>query len=153
MSFLVVTTWGIRIPARYFIDGHTECQIRTRCFYYRKVPPPQGQGRFIKIADPSVCPTGGDFFFWHPLKYIVFYLVIVKNYWRTWHVFHCVFCLRHAFLSLFQTIEYACVFIISGGVVVHGGCVLALHHIIRPSFCREAFVHRMLFVGTSHRSV
>ena len=25
--------------------------------------PPQGQGRFIKIADPSVCPTKGDFFF------------------------------------------------------------------------------------------
>ena len=34
-----------------------------------KSPPPQGQGRFIKIADPSVCPTGGggDFFF-VPLK-------------------------------------------------------------------------------------
>ena len=29
---------------------------------YSKVPP-QGQGRFIKIADPSVCPTKGDFFF------------------------------------------------------------------------------------------
>ena len=28
-----------------------------------KSPPPQGQGRFIKIADPSVCPTKGDFFF------------------------------------------------------------------------------------------
>ena len=27
---------------------------------YSKVPPPQGQGRFIKIADPSVCPTRGD---------------------------------------------------------------------------------------------
>ena len=27
-----------------------------------KPPPPQGQGRFIKIADPSICPTRGDFF-------------------------------------------------------------------------------------------
>ena len=38
-------------------------EIRLRALYGEVHPPPQGQGRFIKIADPSVCPTRGDFFF------------------------------------------------------------------------------------------
>ena len=42
--------------------------------------PPQGQERFIKIADPSVCPTWGLFLV--PFK-IPCFSPIVKNFWGT----------------------------------------------------------------------
>ena len=55
----------------------------TRILLTVKSPTPHGQSVFIKIADLSVCPTGGDLFFWQSLQNPGFYFLIIKNLWET----------------------------------------------------------------------
>ena len=116
------TYWGNKVK-KFFPRPHRES---NRFFFPTvKSPPPQGQGRFIKIADPSVCPTGTFFFFLVPFKIRCFFPCNSKQHYM---YFTGAFVVnsRYYFLSFFQIIEYACVFIISGGVAAQGGCVLCI---------------------------
>ena len=74
---------------------------------YSKVPPPPGQGRFIKIADPSVCPKGGLLFFLVLFKIPCFLpciskellgdmtCILLRLFWLLHPLFFVLYSLRH----------------------------------------------------------